>query len=98
MLESPFFTQFLKMSNLFTIGAIALMIVALIGMKQLTKRKVSFSNRMLIALVLGLLIGVAIDLIGAKNDTYVKFSKEEYLLSPSIAMPLTHSELLGEFS
>lgn len=77
MLESPFFTQFLKMSNLFTIAAILLMIVALVGMKQLTKRKVSFSNRMLIALVLGLAIGVSIDLIGANNTVYTEFSKGE---------------------
>lgn len=77
MINSPFFTQFLKASNFYTIGAIVLMIVGLLTMRHLTKKKVSFSNRMLIALAIGLGIGILVDLIGAENAIFVDNARKE---------------------
>ncbi len=77
MIESPFFTQFLKASSAYTLVAIAVMVVGILIMRYLTKKKVSFSNRMLIGLVFGLAIGVAIDLIGSGNAVYVDQAQKE---------------------
>ena len=77
MINSPFFTQFLKASNFYTIGAIVLMIVGLLTMRHLTKKRVSFSNRMLIALAIGLGIGILVDLIGAENAIFVDNARKE---------------------
>ena len=82
MLESPFFTQFLKMSNLFTSNFITLIsVLALLGsilvIRNLTQKKVSFSNRMLVALVIGLVLGFAIDILGSSSDIYEAFARKE---------------------
>lgn len=77
MINSPFFTQFLKASNFYTIGAILLMVAGLLTMRHLTKKKVSFSNRMLIGLVIGLSIGILVDLIGADNAIFVDNARKE---------------------
>ena len=75
MLTSPFFTQFLKVSNVITLAAIAALVVSIVLLRQLNKRKVSFSNRMLIALAIGLVIGLAIDLLGASSEIYTEFAR-----------------------
>lgn len=62
MINIPFFTDFLKISNLATIIALTLLVLALLGLKGLKTAKVSFSNRMIIALVAGLVLGIGIDL------------------------------------
>jgi len=77
MLNSPFFIQFLKLSNIFTIAAIVALIAVLVVLQQLKKRKVSFSVRMMIALVLGLALGIGIDLIGASNSLYIEYARKE---------------------
>ncbi len=53
MLDYPFFTQFFKISNFITLIALVALGLSLLLLKRLTKKKVSFSNRMLIALVIG---------------------------------------------
>ncbi len=77
MLTSPFFTQFLKVSNVITLAAIAALVVSIVLLRQLNKRKVSFSNRMLIALAIGLVIGLAIDLLGSSSEIYTEFARKE---------------------
>lgn len=76
MINSPFFTQFLKASNGFTFAAIAVMVIAILVMRTLAK-KVSFSKRMMIGLGLGLLLGIVIDLIGANNALYQDYARVE---------------------
>ncbi len=77
MIESPFFQQFLKVSNLFTLSAIILLIGAIFILKKLKDKKVSFSNRMLIGLLIGLILGFGIDLIGGSNSIYLDFARKE---------------------
>jgi len=77
MIDFPFFTQFLKLSNLFTLGALVALILIFVLLSQAKKNGVSFTWRMTIALLAGLALGVAIDLIGRYNGTYVQFSQAE---------------------
>ncbi|NLW52524.1 MAG: cation:dicarboxylase symporter family transporter [Tissierellia bacterium] len=70
MINNSFFTGFLKMSTYETFIAIALLLVAIFVMVVLKNKKVSFSARMLIGLVLGLGIGVLIDLLFSNNANY----------------------------
>lgn len=77
MLNSPFFTQFLKASNVYTLVAVGLMIASIFLMRYLTKKKVSFSTRMIIGLLIGLALGVGIDLIGANKDVYETAARTE---------------------
>lgn len=77
MLNSPFFTQFLKISNPITLIAIVALVGALFALNKMNKKKVSFSNRMLIALAIGLVIGLAIDFFGSNFEVYDKFARKE---------------------
>ena len=77
MLESPFFTQFLKASNVYTFIALALMVIAIFIMKGLTKKKVSFSKRMMIGLAMGLIIGIGIDFFGSSHEIYETAARTE---------------------
>jgi len=79
MIDFPFFTQFLKISNLFTLGALAALIIVFIILTQAKKHKLSFTWRMSIALVAGLVLGLGIDIIGRNfgTGTYIQFSQGE---------------------
>lgn len=77
MIDSPFFKQFLKASNVFTLAAIVVLVLAIFVLKNLKDRKVSFSNRMLIGLVIGLVLGFGIDLIGGSSPIYLDFARSE---------------------
>lgn len=76
-MNGDFFQQFLKLSNVFTIVAILVLVGALYFLKVLKDKKTSFSKRMLIALVLGLILGIAIDLIGQNSEIYAKYAQSE---------------------
>lgn len=77
MINSPFFTQFLKVSNLFTLAAIILLVLALGFMKVLKDKRTSFSKRMIIALVIGLGLGIALDLVGSSNQIFIDHARTE---------------------
>lgn len=77
MFDSPFFGQFLKVSSFFTIVAIAVMVSMLFVLKKLKDKKVNFSKRMIIGLVMGIVLGFSIDFIGSKNPVYLEFSRRE---------------------
>lgn len=77
MIDSPFFNQFLKVSNLFTISSIAILVVMFFALKQMQTKKVSFSKRMLVGLVFGLVLGFTIDLLGRNNGVYLDFARDE---------------------
>lgn len=77
MIESPFFQQFLKVSNFYTLGAVAGLVLVVVLLGVLKNKKVSFSNRTLIALVLGLALGLGIDYLGSTSDIYTKFARKE---------------------
>ena len=57
MINQPFFTNFLKVSNWFTIGVIILLLVIIGIIRNMSKRKTYFSMRIMGALVLGLAYG-----------------------------------------
>lgn len=65
MIDIPLFTGFLKMSNYITLIALLALIGAYVLLNRLKKRKSSFQVRMMTALVLGLGIGITIDLFGS---------------------------------
>ncbi|HZJ87168.1 MAG TPA: cation:dicarboxylase symporter family transporter [Erysipelothrix sp.] len=77
MYDSPFFTQFLKISNVNTLLAVLALGIAIFILKKFTDKKVSFSNRMLIALALGLAIGFGVELLGANNSVYQEYARTE---------------------
>ena len=71
MIESPFFTQFLKISNAYTLIAIILLVLSIGILKVLKDKRTSFSKRMIIALVIGLVLGIAIDLVGKSSPIFL---------------------------
>ena len=77
MIDSPFFQQFLKASNYFTIGSIIVLVVLLFALKKFKDKKISFSKRMIIALVMGLILGFGVDLIGGTNPIYIDSARTE---------------------
>ncbi|NEW62746.1 cation:dicarboxylase symporter family transporter [Granulicatella sp. zg-ZJ] len=73
-----FFTNFLKISQGITLVSIFVLLGSLYFLKVLQKKKVSFSTRMLIALVLGLVLGLGIDLFGSTQGVhYTQFAQKE---------------------
>lgn len=77
MIESPFFQQFLKVSNYFTLGAIFVFVILLLVLKALKDKKVSFSKRMIIGLLMGLALGFLVDIIGGSNSLYIDLARQE---------------------
>lgn len=77
LIDAPFFTQFLKISNFYTASGIILLILSLGIMKYMKKKRISFSKRMIFALILGLALGFVIDLIGGDHEIYTKFARTE---------------------
>lgn len=65
MINSPFFTGFLQLSTIYTLVGIVLLIAAIYALKYLKERRVSFSARMIVALVVGLVLGFGLDAIGS---------------------------------
>lgn len=77
MVNIPFLTKFIKISNFYTVGAILLLVIAIIILKKLKDKKVAFSKRMIVALVIGLIIGIGIDFIGSNNSVYTDYAQLE---------------------
>ena len=77
MIDSPFFKQFMKISNGYTLAAVLGLIAIFVILNQLKKKDVSFSNRTLIGLVLGLGLGLGIDLLGSSSAIYTEFARKE---------------------
>lgn len=80
MIGSPFFTSFLRLSNFFTLIGIIALIGIFIVLKILKQKRVSFSTRMIVALVLGLALGAALDVIGTSasmGGLYKEYASKE---------------------
>lgn len=77
MIDSPFFKQFMRISNFYTLGAVLALFAIVYLLTVLKKRKVSFSNRTLIALIFGLVLGLGIDVIGSSSSIYTDFARKE---------------------
>lgn len=77
MIDLAFFTDFLKISNFYTIGALVILVLAMLFLKTLKGKKVNFTKRMLIALGLGLVLGIVIDLLGSSHPIYQEFAQME---------------------
>ncbi len=77
LIDAPFFTQFLKLSNFYTVFGLILLLLSLAIMKYTKNKRVPFSKRMIYALILGLLLGIVVDLIGSTNEIYTEFARTE---------------------
>ncbi len=77
MIDSPFFKQFMKISNLYTLGAVLGLFAIVFVLRHLKRKNVSFSNRTLIALILGLVLGFGIDIIGSNSSVYNELARKE---------------------
>ena len=76
--EQEFFTSFLQISKPLTFVFIAVLIGLFVGMKMIEKKRVSFSTRMIIATVVGLVLGLIIQLVAGIPDKPmdIKFVEE----------------------
>lgn len=84
-MDSVFFKEFLMISTYETIGFIALLVAVIFGMNKLPKKKFSFSARVMIGTVLGLIIGLIIQAVSGFNSdpmsvTFVKETTKWYSL------------------
>lgn len=77
MIDVPFFSQFLKVSNFYTLIAIVLLGAAIMCLRILKDKKVSFSKRMIIALIIGLVLGIGFDAVSSKNGIYIDHARGE---------------------
>lgn len=69
MLSSPLFTDFLRLSAPMTYMSLGLLFISFVIINILEKRKISFSLRMLIGLILGVGLGVLIQVIANFPDS-----------------------------
>ncbi|MGL4799718.1 MAG: cation:dicarboxylate symporter family transporter [Cellulosilyticaceae bacterium] len=67
-MNSVFLTEFLMVSDLRTILYIGILFVLFWGMKQCEKKKVNFSKRMIISTVLGLILGLVLQISAGFPD------------------------------
>ena len=72
-----FLSNFLKISTVPTLISVVILVIAIWIMLLTKKKKMKFSNRMLVALIIGIMIGVGIDLIFGKNEVFNNISREE---------------------
>ena len=62
-MDMPFFTQFLMISDPMTVGILVLFLIALGYVYFLQKRNIQFGTLVMIATVVGAVLGVAVQLI-----------------------------------
>ena len=65
MNTSKFLNEFLLLSSFKTILFLGILLLLFVGMRYVEKRKIKFSNRMIIGTILGLLLGVVIQIVAA---------------------------------
>ncbi len=77
-MNSVFFKEFLMISELKTIIFILVLFCLFFGMKMIEKKKVAFSTRMIIATVVGLILGIIIQVVSgfAKDPMEITFVVE----------------------
>ena len=77
-MNSVFFKEFLMISELKTIIFIFVLFCLFFGMKMIEKKKVAFSTRMIIATVVGLILGIIIQVVSgfAKDPMEITFVVE----------------------
>jgi hypothetical protein len=77
-MNEQFFQSFLKISDIRTIVLIVLLIAAFGIVHILTKRKVSFGSRVLIAMVLGLVLGIVMQIMAGfpVNPSEIRYIDE----------------------
>lgn len=77
-MDSVFFKEFLMISDIKTIIFILILFALFFGMKMVEKRKIAFSTRMIIATVIGLVLGVVIQAVSgfAKDPMEITFVVE----------------------
>ena len=77
-MDLVFFKDFLLISEVKTIIFLAILFALFFGMKVIEKKKVAFSNRMIIATVVGLVLGIIIQIVSgfSNNPMEITFVKE----------------------
>ncbi len=77
-MDNVFFREFLMISTWQTVAFIAVLFALFFVMKQIEKRKVNFSKRMIISTVLGLILGVVIQAVSgfAQNPLEITYVAE----------------------
>ncbi|WP_250278201.1 cation:dicarboxylate symporter family transporter [[Clostridium] colinum] len=77
-MDSVFFKEFLMISEIKTVVFIFVLFALFFGMKMIEKKKVAFSTRMIIATVVGLVLGVVIQVASgfAKDSMEITFVVE----------------------
>lgn len=77
-MDSVFFKEFLMISDIKTIIFILILFALFFGMKMVEKRKIAFSTRMIIATVIGLVLGIVIQAVSgfAKDPMEITFVVE----------------------
>lgn len=77
-MDSVFFKEFLMISELKTIIFILILFCLFFGMKMIEKKKVPFSTRMITATVIGLILGIIIQVVSgfAKDPMEINFVVE----------------------
>ncbi len=77
-MDSVFFKEFLMISDIKTIIFILILFALFFGMKMVEKRKIVFSTRMIIATVIGLVLGIVIQAVSgfAKDPMEITFVVE----------------------
>ena len=76
MLELPFFTNFLKISNPLTIAGLFTLAVSFFILFRLKKGGASFPLRLMVALFLGLILGTIFDLLVQNFTPYIASKNE----------------------
>lgn len=84
-MNSIFFTDFLMISEIKTIIFLAILFALFFIMKKIEKNKVSFSKRMVLAIITGLILGIVIQAVSGFDDkpmdiTFVKETTKWYSL------------------
>ena len=67
-MQNSFFSEFLYLTDIKTVLFIAILFALFFVMKQMEKKKVKFSTRMLSATGIGLVLGLLIQIVGGFPD------------------------------
>lgn len=77
-MDSVFFKEFLMISDIKTVIFILVLFALFFGMKVIEKKKIAFSTRMIIATIVGLILGIILQVVSgfSKNPMEITFIAE----------------------
>ena len=80
-MQSTFFTDFLYLTDIKTILFIVVLFALFFVMKQMEKKKVKFSTRMLSATGIGLVLGLLIQVVGDSQMHHLRCHSLQKLIN-----------------